>query len=93
MKAESARMAGHTDRRRARRSPIASSIVLISTLAAVLAPKCPLCVAAYLSVFGVSVGAASVALPLLRPIAVTLAVLALASIVVRRRTVSACHPT
>ena len=42
-----------------------------------LAPKCPMCLVAYLSAFGVTVGMASVALSVLRPLAVALVVLAL----------------
>lgn len=41
----------------------------------VLAPKCPMCVVAYLSAFGVTVGMASVALSLLGPMAVASVVL------------------
>jgi hypothetical protein len=40
-------------------------------------PKCPFCLAAYLSAFGVSVGMAGVALSLLGPLAVASVVLAL----------------
>jgi len=36
----------------------------------VLAPKCPMCLVAYLSVFGVTVGMASLALSILGPLAV-----------------------
>jgi hypothetical protein len=42
-----------------------------------LAPKCPLCLVAYLSAFGVTFGMASFALSVLRPLAVVFAVLAL----------------
>jgi len=35
-----------------------------------LAPKCPLCLVAYLSAFGVTVGMASVALSVLGPLAI-----------------------
>lgn len=42
-----------------------------------LAPKCPLCLVAYLSAFGVTVGVASVALSVLGPLAVASLVLAL----------------
>jgi hypothetical protein len=55
-----------------------------SALLAALAPKCPLCLAAYLSAFGVTVGAASVVVAVLRPVAVTLAVLSVAFMVLRR---------
>jgi hypothetical protein len=42
-----------------------------------LAPKCPLCLAAYLSAFGVTVGMTSLALSVLGPLAVASVVLAL----------------
>jgi hypothetical protein len=42
-----------------------------------LAPKCPLCLVAYLSVFGVTFGTASLALSVLRALAVASVVLAL----------------
>jgi hypothetical protein len=42
-----------------------------------LAPKCPLCLVAYLSAFGVTFGMASLALSVLRALAVALVVLAL----------------
>jgi hypothetical protein len=49
---------------------------LIPSILYVLAPKCPLCLVAYLSAFGVTVGVASVALSVLGPLAVASAVLA-----------------
>ena len=42
-----------------------------------LVPKCPMCIVAYLSAFGVTVGMASLALSVLRPLAVASVVLAL----------------
>ncbi|WP_050726627.1 hypothetical protein [Vulgatibacter incomptus] len=51
--------------------------------AALLAPKCPLCLAAYLSLFGVTLEAASVVAPLLRPLGLVLLVLAL-GVLIRR---------
>ena len=42
-----------------------------------LAPKCPLCLVAYLSAFGVTVGMASLALSVLGPLAVASVVSAL----------------
>lgn len=42
-----------------------------------LAPKCPFCLAAYLSAFGVTVGVAGVALSVLGPLAIASGVLAL----------------
>ena len=56
--------------------------------AALLVPKCPLCCAAYLSLFGVSAAAATLIAPLLRPIALGVGVAVLALLVayaVRRR--------
>jgi hypothetical protein len=50
---------------------------LIPAILYALAPKCPLCLVAYLSAFGVTVGMASVALSVLRPLAVASVVLAL----------------
>jgi hypothetical protein len=52
-------------------------LAVVSALVAALLPKCPLCVAAYLSVFGVTVGAAGVALVVLRPLALALCATAL----------------
>jgi hypothetical protein len=46
--------------------------------AALLVPKCPLCCAAYLSLFGVSAAAASLIAPLLRPLAFGVGAVALA---------------
>jgi hypothetical protein len=60
-------------------------VAVASAALAALAPKCPLCLAAYLSAFGVTVGAASVVVAVLRPLAVALAVLAVAIMAVRRR--------
>ncbi len=45
--------------------------------AALLVPKCPLCCAAYLSLFGVSAAAATLMAPLLRPVALGLCGVAL----------------
>ena len=42
-----------------------------------LAPKCPMCLVAYLSAFGVTIGMASLALSVLGPLAVAAVVLAL----------------
>jgi hypothetical protein len=63
----------------------AAGLTLASGLLAALLPKCPICLVAYLSVFGVTLGAASLTLAVLRPLLLTLAVLALASTVLRRR--------
>lgn len=55
-----------------------SWLALLTAVLSALAPKCPLCLVAYLSAFGVTLGVASFALALLRPLAVVLTVLALA---------------
>lgn len=52
-------------------------LALLPAILSALAPKCPLCLAAYLSAFGVTLGMASFALSVLRPLAVVFAVLAL----------------
>lgn len=61
-----------------------SWLALLPAVLSTLAPKCPMCLVAYLSVFGVTlVGAASAALALLRPLSAMLAALALAFAVPR----------
>jgi hypothetical protein len=50
---------------------------LLPAILYALAPKCPLCLVAYLSAFGVTVGMASLALSVLGPLAVASVVLAL----------------
>jgi hypothetical protein len=50
---------------------------LIPAILYALVPKCPLCLVAYLSAFGVTVGMASVALSVLGPLAIASGVLAL----------------
>ena len=52
-------------------------LALLPAILYALAPKCPLCLVAYLSAFGVTFGMASLALSVLRPLAVALVVLAL----------------
>ena len=52
-------------------------LALLPAILSALAPKCPLCLVAYLSAFGVTFGMASFALSVLRPLAVVFAVLAL----------------
>jgi hypothetical protein len=52
-------------------------LALLPAILAALAPKCPMCLVAYLSAFGVSFGMASLALSVLRPLGVALGVLAL----------------
>jgi hypothetical protein len=67
-------------------------VAVASTLLAVLAPKCPLCLAAYLSIFGVTVGAASVVLQVLRPLALVVSGLAIGFVFWRRRRPTAPLP-
>jgi hypothetical protein len=50
-----------------------------------LAPKCPMCLAAYLSAFGVTFGMASLALDVLGPLAVASVVLGLGALPIMRR--------
>jgi hypothetical protein len=68
-------------RRRARRAPW---LALVLGLLAALVPKCPICLVAYLSVIGVTVGAAPGGLALVRPLGVALMMLALGFIILRR---------
>jgi hypothetical protein len=53
-----------------------------ATLAVALLPKCPLCVAACLTAFGVGAGAAGAAAPFVRPAALIFALLALSAFAV-----------
>jgi hypothetical protein len=62
---------------------VASSLGSTALLA--LAPKCPLCVAAALSSLGLGGAAASFLGPLLRPLAVLFALVAVAALVVGER--------
>ncbi len=55
---------------------------VLPALAAALVPKCPFCVAAYLSLFGVSAGAAGAIAPLVRSIALVFATLAVGFLLV-----------
>jgi hypothetical protein len=52
-------------------------LALLPAVLSALAPKCPMCVVAYLSAFGVTFGVASFAMTVVRPLAVALAALAL----------------
>jgi len=53
-----------------------------------LAPKCPMCLVAYLSAFGVTFGMASVALSVLGPLAVISMVLAVGFVLWRAKRLS-----
>jgi len=68
----------------------------VASIAAVLAPKCPMCLAVYLSAWGLGLGAAervSRVAPLLLPVGVVLGLLALASLARGwRRARRATHP-
>jgi hypothetical protein len=71
---------------------MAKKSALIPALVAALVPKCPFCVAAYLSMIGVSAGAAGAIAPLLRvlflvvaTIAIGLALLPLGKLALRTR--------
>lgn len=52
-------------------------LAFCGALGAIFAPKCPFCLAAYLSWAGVSVGIASFAAPLLRPLGLGIALFGL----------------
>ena len=60
--------------RLARTGSPASSLAALLSL--VFLPKCPLCIAAYLAGLGLGTGAAAFAAPLVRPLAVVLALMA-----------------
>ena len=57
---------------------------LVPAIAYALAPKCPLCLVAYLSSLGVTVGIASAVLTILQPLAVAGLLLALGFMIRRR---------
>ena len=61
----------------------AAWLALASGMLAALVPKGPMCLAGYLSAFGVTVGAASATIALLRPLGVMVSGLALAFAVLR----------
>jgi hypothetical protein len=63
-----------------------SGLGFLAGLGAVLAPKCPLCLSAYFSLCGVTLGlgAANFLSPLLRPVGLLLAVLVLGRITARK---------
>ncbi len=61
-----------SSRRLDKRVARAASWSILPGLLLALAPKCPLCLAAYLSVLGVGAGAATLISPWLRPVAIAL---------------------
>ena len=61
-------------------------LALLPAILYALVPKCPLCLVAYLSAFGVTVGMASLAVSVLGPLAVALVVLALGFALSRAKT-------
>ena len=68
-----------------------------AALVALLVPKCPLCVAAYLGAFGASAAVAHGAAPFVRPVALLAAAMALVALGIgawrarkTRRTASCC---
>ncbi len=65
-----------------RRTPVGSWLGLGAGSAAALAPKCALCLAAYLSMLGIGVGLAEVA-PMLFPLGIVVASIAFISLVRR----------
>jgi hypothetical protein len=60
------------------------AIGVSSTLGALLVPKCPFCLAAYLSVLGITTEITRDVFPLIKPMCIALAALAFVSVVVRR---------
>jgi len=63
---------------------VGSWLGLVAGITAALAPKCPLCLAAYLSMFGISVGLAKI-VPMLLPFGIVIASIAFVSLVRSRR--------
>jgi hypothetical protein len=76
---------------------VASSLAALLSL--VFLPKCPLCIAAYLAGLGLGSAAAAFAAPLVRPLAVVLAIMAGAALLrsgwryFRRARANARRPT
>ena len=54
-------------------------VVLLSGIGAILVPKCPACLAAYLSVAGVGVGAAATLAPFIRPLGIAIVTISVAA--------------
>jgi len=57
----------------------------------VLAPKCPLCVAAYLAWLGLGTSVAQFAVPLMRPVGFALLAFAVAAHLLSRRALRCCQ--
>jgi hypothetical protein len=74
---------------RARRPIFGSVVSLLLGLLAALAPKCPLCLAAYLSIVGVGVTGASQVAPFLLPIGLGLIALSAAGAAITLKRFSA----
>lgn len=82
-------------RRRPRRSRLSWAVV--PGLALLAVPKCPLCLAAYLSIVGLGAGTAAWLARLIHPLALAVAALAVAVVAARlvglvRRRLVARHP-
>lgn len=65
-------------RARAGRGRAGSALTLALGVALALVPKCPLCIAAYLSVFGLGMAAAGAIAPWCLPLALALIVMSVA---------------
>ena len=76
-------------RRRGSRGRVASSLTLALGVALALVPKCPLCLAAYLSLFGVGMAAAGAIAPWCLPLGVLLVVSTCLAFVRSRRALAA----
>ena len=59
-----------------------SAVGVVGAVAALLVPKCPVCIAAYLTLFGFGAGWAGAVAPLVRPVAFALSFVAFAVVVV-----------
>lgn len=81
-----------TNTRKARELGVRAAPASGAALLALLIPKCPLCVTAWLAAFGMSAGAASVTASFARPLLLVVAAVAVARLAVaswRRRHVHA----
>lgn len=68
---------------RKKRTRAAWFALVPGTLLAVLAPKCPFCLAAYLSLIGLGMGTAGVLQPMLRPFGIAILSIAALTLAVR----------